>query len=1207
MSSRTVALPLIMMLLVAVILPVVPALPTATVAAATEASLFRPLLYVDLNMPHGVSNLVSGDLNGDGALDLLAVSYNYPSQVYLNNGRAGFVPTAAPLNTGGNSTRSAALGDLNGDGHLDIVLGNYGLSQVYLNDGQGNFTPTAALLNPHGNATTSVVLGDLNGDGYLDIVMGNEAPVGSEGQPSQVYLNDGQGGFTPTAVLINPNNNQTRSVALGDLNSDGQLDIVLGNWNQPSQIYLNQRVSGARLSNNPPTIAVSRPGRTPDAGFYSTADIFNSPVISIPYTLADFEGDAVRAISVTFSLDGGGNWRTAVPDDSALTRNRATLPERFPNAAVAPIPIPDQGQITSALTVAAPENGVAGKITDVDVELTINHPLVSNLSASLRAPDGTVVPLFANVGGAGANITGLVLDDQAAASIVTATAPLTGTLRPMASLGTLNGKSPLGQWTLTVSDTVSGNTGALVAWALRIKTTGVAHVFPWDTFASRFFGQSDNVVVRVVALSGATGPHAAADPYQRPYASATSFPFRVRGTQVQVVNPQNQPIPDAVVFRLNEQLPQVQQLFAPRTDAPAYTTNNLGFLGGRGALAPSDQLIALAPIPLPEPYGEVYSPTVRLYVTNITPTASGVTGFSVTEPGVQQVTVSPERPLALTEINSIDPLTPTTRLAVPIFYTVDAAGGRLISSLTARAYLFQRSHGEPSSDYTQVVALGRANNDQILACGARVGDRLCLFEPIAARFGCETIQAGREHLALHTRPEWQPDIQITPVTSTTLEVAVTGVPAGTAPLSAALYPLNDDPLPAPITLSNDGSGVYRGRFTLAYALFGAYIHMKANDRTANGEPRWEAVTSYALDGNAGTNNRVGYGGTNNRVGYGGTNNRVGYGGTFTRTGGAPVSSSEGDVLLVGDELSFAEGQFLLLQTTSSLPPLPPWATLIGQGYRFTTSPNAPELRGTALSFGYLDSEVPAGEENGIRVYYRSPSEQAWRPLPTKLDTYFNLASVPTQGPGLYVLMSSVRVPLPFAGWNNFAYPVPVTRDVALALGSISGQYQIVYSYLPTATSDPWQVYAPAPAPAWASDLKELVFGRGYWIYATQATALLLRGSGAELASGPDTPPALIYGVLADRSAGFAAGQAVEAWVGKTVCGRGVTRLVEGEIVFALKVAASGPTTPECGGVGRMVRITVAGNEVGQASWDNTRAVNLFARFEHQIYLPLVRR
>lgn len=318
---------------------------------------------------------------------------------------------------------------------------------------------------------------------------------------------------------------------------------------------------------------------------------------------------------------------------------------------------------------------------------------------------------------------------------------------------------------------------------------------------------------------------------------------------------------------------------------------------------------------------------------------------------------------------------------------------------------------------------------------------------------------------------------------------VTGVPTDALGLRADLYPLDDDPIPTPITLNSAGGGVYTGTFMLDYPLPGAYVHIQTTDGPT---PTWETVTS----------------------------------------------------------------------------------------------------------------EVPTGEESGIQVYYRSPTETAWKPITITLDTYFNLASIPTQGPGLYALMSSIHVSLPTAGWNNISYPVSGSHEIGLALGAISGKYQIAYSYVLTDTLDPWKVYAPAPTPTWVNDLRELRFGQGYWIYATQATDLRLKGSSGlvGLAGTLSLPPATIYGVLPHGTAG----QVVEAQAqGGAVCGSGTTRIQDGQVVFVVKVAAAGSGNPACGATGSIMTVMVNGKSVGQVWWDNSRATNLTDAT--RIYIPMIYR
>lgn len=68
---------------------------------------------------------------------------------------------------------------------------------------------------------TTVALGDLDGDGDLDLV------VGPNSGRFAVLINDGTGTFGP-AVTYSTAGSQARAVALGDLDGDGDLDVVVG-------------------------------------------------------------------------------------------------------------------------------------------------------------------------------------------------------------------------------------------------------------------------------------------------------------------------------------------------------------------------------------------------------------------------------------------------------------------------------------------------------------------------------------------------------------------------------------------------------------------------------------------------------------------------------------------------------------------------------------------------------------------------------------------------------------------------------------------------------------------------------------------------------------------------------------------------------------------------------------------------------------------
>ena len=78
----------------------------------------------------------------------------------------------------------------------------------------------------------SVALGDLDGDGDLD------AMVANFNSPNTVWTNDGSGSFTDSGQALG--NSNSSSVALGDLDGDGDLDAMVGNdYNQPNTVWTN--------------------------------------------------------------------------------------------------------------------------------------------------------------------------------------------------------------------------------------------------------------------------------------------------------------------------------------------------------------------------------------------------------------------------------------------------------------------------------------------------------------------------------------------------------------------------------------------------------------------------------------------------------------------------------------------------------------------------------------------------------------------------------------------------------------------------------------------------------------------------------------------------------------------------------------------------------------------------------------------------------
>jgi hypothetical protein len=91
---------------------------------------------------------------------------------------------------GSRRSTDIALGDLDGNGDLDALVGNEGQAQVWLNDGQGRFSPNGQELAIPSGWNMGLDLGDLDGDGDLDAFI-----VVATG-PGRILLNQGgaQGG-----------------------------------------------------------------------------------------------------------------------------------------------------------------------------------------------------------------------------------------------------------------------------------------------------------------------------------------------------------------------------------------------------------------------------------------------------------------------------------------------------------------------------------------------------------------------------------------------------------------------------------------------------------------------------------------------------------------------------------------------------------------------------------------------------------------------------------------------------------------------------------------------------------------------------------------------------------------------------------------------------------------------------------------------------
>jgi VCBS repeat protein len=224
--------------------------------------------------PFGVA---VADFNSDGRADLV-VSFADSNDLtlLLGNGDGDFAPGPIwPVGTP--VARGIVAADLNHDGRMDAVLASadWNSAMVFIGDGRGGAVPTAY---PAGLAPFNVAVGDLNKDGALDIVVANESDIPAlEGKGMvTVLFGDGQGKFPRRLAL--EGGSYPADAKIADLDGDGWMDIAVVNWKSQDITIFQGRADGTFA----PARSISDGGL---AAAYSLA-------------IADFDGDGKPDIAV---------------------------------------------------------------------------------------------------------------------------------------------------------------------------------------------------------------------------------------------------------------------------------------------------------------------------------------------------------------------------------------------------------------------------------------------------------------------------------------------------------------------------------------------------------------------------------------------------------------------------------------------------------------------------------------------------------------------------------------------------------------------------------------------------------------------------------------------------------------------------------------------------------------------------------------------
>ena len=203
-----------------------------------QARYFSPPVH----LPSGPIpvHMAGGDIDGDGYTDLVVANRDGANfTVFRNRGADGGFREGVHF-AAGNTPYHLAIGDMDGDGRLDVVTAdaNSNTASFHKNvSSSGNVSFAPRLANPVGRRPLSIAVGDLNRDGLLDIVTGDY-----DDHAVSVLYGTGTGSFLPRVTFST--GGDVHFVAIADLSEDGYPDVVAANYQSGTVALLHGTATG---------------------------------------------------------------------------------------------------------------------------------------------------------------------------------------------------------------------------------------------------------------------------------------------------------------------------------------------------------------------------------------------------------------------------------------------------------------------------------------------------------------------------------------------------------------------------------------------------------------------------------------------------------------------------------------------------------------------------------------------------------------------------------------------------------------------------------------------------------------------------------------------------------------------------------------------------------------------------------------------------